>query len=110
MFELPQTGVEGTPHAMPHTSASSDWTLVSNHGKVLICIARDPAIRVAEISEMVGIKERAVHRILADLREEGMISSSREGRRNRYRVNRRTHTGWAPDGRVSVGDLVDAFV
>jgi DNA-binding IscR family transcriptional regulator len=94
---------------MPDETTGTDWTLVSNHGKVLLCIARDPAIRVAEIAQMVGIKERAVQRILADLRNEGMITSSREGRRNRYRVNRRTHTGWSPDGQVSVGDLVDAF-
>src|SRR5215210_3948007 len=101
--------MEGTPHPMTAQTGGTDWTLVSNHGKVLLCIARDPAIRVSEIAELVGIKERAVQRILADLRGEGMISSSREGRRNRYRINRRRHTGWSPNGRVSVGDLVDAF-
>lgn len=94
---------------MARKRTDSDWALVSNHGKVLICIARDPGIRVSEIAELVGIKERAVQRILADLRGEGMISSSREGRRNRYRVNRRTHTQWSENDKVAVGDVVDAF-
>src|SRR4051812_39291767 len=100
--------MEGTPHAMPDRD-SADWALLSNHGKVLLCIARDPEIRVSDIADMVGIKERAVQRILADLRDEGIVNSSREGRRNRYRINRRTQAGWSPNGRVSVGDVVDAF-
>jgi DNA-binding IscR family transcriptional regulator len=89
--------------------SDSNWDLLSNHGKVLICIARDSEIRVADIATMVGIKERAVQRILADLRDEGVLSSSRQGRRNRYRLNRRSRAGWAPAGRVSIGDVVDTF-
>ena len=67
----------------------SDWGLLSNHGKVLVCIARDPEIRVSDIAATVGIRERAVQRILADLRSDGVVSATREGRRNRYRLNRR---------------------
>jgi DNA-binding IclR family transcriptional regulator len=87
----------------------SDWTLLSNHGKVLMCVARDPEIRVSEIARAAGIKERAVQRILADLRDGGFISSTRKGRRNRYRINRRQRLHWSPEGRLSVGDLVDAL-
>lgn len=86
-----------------------EWTLLSNHGKVLLCIARDPEIRVSDIAAAVGIKERAVQRILADLRDEDVVSSTREGRRNRYRVNRRHRLRWSPNGRLAVGDLVDVL-
>ena len=57
----------------------SGWTLLSNHGKVLLCIARDPEMRVTDIAAHAGIKERAVQRILAELRAAGYISSTREG-------------------------------
>jgi predicted transcriptional regulator len=86
----------------------SGWTLLSNHGKVLVCIARDPEVRVSEIAEMVGIKERAVQRILAELRDEGIVSSTRDGRRNHYRVNRRRRMPWARDRALQVGQLIDA--
>jgi DNA-binding transcriptional ArsR family regulator len=58
---------------------------------------------------MVGIKERAVQRILAELREEGLVSSTREGRRNRYRVHRRRKVEQVADQAVPVGKLLDAM-
>ena len=44
-----------------------DWTFLSNHGQVLLCIARDPHARLREIGEQVGITERAAHRIVGEL-------------------------------------------
>jgi predicted transcriptional regulator len=94
---------------MSNAARDSGWTLLSNHGKVLVCIARDPDARVSDIAEMVGIKERAVQRILAELRDDGIISSTRDGRRNHYRVDRRRRMPWARDGAVQVGRLIDAL-
>jgi DNA-binding IclR family transcriptional regulator len=76
---------------------------------VLLCIAHDPGIRVSDIADAAGIKERAVHRILADLRRDGFVSSTRQGRRNRYSINRHRPLEEAANGRSSVGDLVDAL-
>ena len=87
----------------------SDWGLLSNHGKVLVCVARDPEIRVSDIAATVGIRERAVQRILADLRSDGIVSATREGRRNRYRINRRRAVPDPLEGR-SVGEVVDSLV
>jgi DNA-binding IclR family transcriptional regulator len=87
----------------------SGWTLLSNHGKVLVCVAREPRVRVSEIAEMVGIKERAVQRILAELRDEGLVSSTRDGRRNRYSVDRGRRMAVARDDAVEVGRLIDAL-
>ena len=65
----------------------SDWTFLSNHAHVLLCIAGHPEIRLREVAERVGITERAVQRIVADLHEGGYLSRVREGRRNRYEVH-----------------------
>jgi hypothetical protein len=63
------------------------WLFFSNHGYVLLCIARDPRMRISEISDRVGIGERATQKIVADLVADGYISRTKEGRRNRYEVN-----------------------
>jgi DNA-binding transcriptional ArsR family regulator len=94
---------------MAERKKDSGWHLLSNHGKVLLCVAREPDIRVSEIAELVGIKERAVQRILAELRDEGVVSSSRDGRRNRYSVNRRRHVPHVADEAVAVGRLLEAL-
>lgn len=91
---------------MPRPGRDSNWELLSNHGKVLVCVARQPDVRVSEIAEMVGIRERAVQRILAELRADGLITSTRQGRRNRYRVNRSRREPWA---QAPVGELLDAL-
>src|SRR3954471_19146389 len=91
---------------MADPKRDSGWELLSNHGKVLVCLARDPEVRVSEIAEMVGIKERAVQRILAEMRDEGIVVSTRQGRRNRYRINRSRREPWA---KAPVGKLLDAI-
>lgn len=60
------------------------WTIFSNHAHVLVCIVRNPEERVRDIAHKVGITERAVHRIIGDLEEAGVITRERLGRRNRY--------------------------
>jgi DNA-binding MarR family transcriptional regulator len=64
------------------------WTFLTNHAHVLLCIARDPQARIRDIAGRVGITERAVQRIVAELEEAGYLSHEREGRRNTYRVRR----------------------
>jgi predicted transcriptional regulator len=68
-------------------TTASDWTFLSNHGHVLLCIAREPGIRLREVAERVRITERAVQRIVGDLEEAGYLSRVREGRRNRYEIH-----------------------
>src|SRR5580693_516678 len=82
------------------------WKFLTNHAQVLVCIADDPGVLLREISEQVGITERAAHRIVAELAASGYIKRERNGRRNRYTIQ----SGVAlPDrlGRVKrVGDLL----
>lgn len=63
------------------------WTFLSNHAHVLVCLARDPDARLRDISEQVGITERAVHRIITELEDGGVITRQREGRRNHYEID-----------------------
>ena len=62
------------------------WSFLTNHARVLMCIAHDSGIRLREIGEAVGITERAAHRIVGVLAAAGYISREREGRRNRYAI------------------------
>lgn len=63
------------------------WTFLTNHAHVLVCIAEEPDIRGRDIATRVGITERAVQAIVADLVREGYVTRTRHGRRNRYAVN-----------------------
>ena len=65
----------------------SSWTFLTNHAHVLLCIARDPGIRLRDVATEVQITERAAQRIVAELVEAGYLERQREGRRNRYRLN-----------------------
>lgn len=64
----------------------AEWTFLTNHAHALLCIARDPGIRLRDVAERVGVTERAAQRIVNDLVEAGYLERLREGRRNYYRV------------------------
>ncbi len=61
--------------------------LLTNHAQVLACVARDPAVRMREVAESVGLTERAVLRLVGELEEAGLLRRVREGRCNRYQVS-----------------------
>lgn len=63
------------------------WNFLTNHAHVLMCLVQQPELLMREIAQKVGITERAVQRIIADLRNEGYITMQREGRRNVYQIN-----------------------
>lgn len=66
------------------STKKSDWTFLSNHGHVLLCLHSEPELPLKEIAIRVGITERAVHRIISDLEAEGYIKRERVGRKNQY--------------------------
>ena len=68
------------------SAAPARWDFLTNHAHVLTCIADDPGVRLRDIAAAVGITERAAHRILSELVEEGYVRRERQGRRNRYTV------------------------
>jgi DNA-binding MarR family transcriptional regulator len=60
------------------------WNLLTKHGRVLVCIARDPRIRLREIAEALEITERSAYALVGDLVAAGYLMKQRDGRRNRY--------------------------
>jgi hypothetical protein len=62
------------------------WTFLTNHAQVLVCIARDPGVRLRDIGERVGITERAAHRIVDELVDAGYLTRERRGRRSHYTI------------------------
>ena len=86
------------------------WTFLSNHAHVLICLARDPGIRLREVAELIGITERAVLKIVADLEAEGLVQRHREGRRNSYELNLDRPLRHPIERHRAVGELVDLIL
>lgn len=82
------------------------WTFLTNHAQVLICIARDPGIRLRDIGERIGITERAAHRIVVELAAAGYITRRRNGRRNQYTVNAQSLLPDPIAREQSVGELL----
>ena len=68
-------------------SASHEWTFFTNHAHVMICLARNPKQPLREVALSVGITERAVLRIVADLEDSGYLKRQRNGRQNNYVIN-----------------------
>lgn len=89
--------------------ALGQWTFLSNHGHVLVHIARDPEARIADIAQTVGITERATQGIIADLVQAGYVQVRRIGRRNTYRVNRDGHFRHPAESQQSIDALLDVF-
>jgi predicted transcriptional regulator len=89
------------------TNGSGSWGFLTNHAHVLLCVARDPATRTRDIAATVGITERAAQKIVADLLAEGYITRVKEGRRNRYTVNRSGHLRHPVFNRHEIGPLID---
>src|SRR6056297_2859938 len=69
----------------------SKWTFLTNHSHVLLCLVENPNMKMREIAEKVGLTERAVQGIIADLRQEDYIDREKNGRRNIYHIHTKKH-------------------
>jgi predicted transcriptional regulator len=87
----------------------AQWTFLTNHALVLDSLVRDPLITANKLSAQIGITERAVRKIIADLKEQKYISKKKEGRRVRFRVNPRRPLRHTTQRDISVGELLTAL-
>jgi len=62
----------------------TNWNFLTNHGRALLCIARDPEVRLREIATTLAISERRTYAIVTELTDAGYLVKNKEGRRNRY--------------------------
>jgi predicted transcriptional regulator len=88
----------------------SNWTLFSNHGHVLFCLARNPEARLRDVAADVGITERAVQKIVRDLQDGGMISVTKIGRRNCYRIHKKQPLRHSLEADCKIRDLIKVIV
>ncbi len=86
--------------------SAPNWAFLTNHARVLICIAHDPGIRLRDIGDQLGITERAAHRIIAELAAAGYVSRQRDGRRNHYTINVHLPLPDAIAREQSIGELL----
>ena len=98
------------PVAKPDAAGKATWTFLSNHTHVLVCLALDPDQVLREVASQVGITERAVQRIVADLEQAGVLERERDGRRNRYRLNLDARLRHPLEQHCSVGDLLESVI
>lgn len=83
------------------------WTFFTNYAHILYCISLDPNARLRDLAARVGITERAAQRIVRELVRSGYVSSSRDGRRNRYKPNLRRPLRHPLESHTSIGDIID---
>ena len=86
-----------------------DWTFLTNHAHVLLALARDPQARLRDVAVLVGITERAVQGIVADLELEGYLTRIRVGRRNIYQLHRHRRFRHPAEASHRIGELLDLF-
>jgi MarR family len=82
------------------------WSFLTNHARVLLCIARDPAVRLREVAASLGITERGAHAIVADLAAAGYVVKQKHGRRNRYQIQAHLPLPEPASQEPAIGDVL----
>jgi DNA-binding IclR family transcriptional regulator len=86
------------------------WSFLTNHARVLLCIARDPGVRLRDLSAALGITERSAHAIVADLTTAGYLVKQRHGRRNRYQIQAHLRLPEPASQELPIGDVLTLLV
>ena len=88
----------------------AEWTFLTNHGRVLLCIAHDPGVRLRDIAATLGITERSAYSIVTDLANAGYIVKERDGRRNRYQIQHHLPLRELSSRERTIGEMLDLLV
>jgi predicted ArsR family transcriptional regulator len=83
------------------------WHFLTSHAQVLLCLQRNPTVRLRDVAQTVGITERAAQRIVTDLVAAGYVTREREGRRNRYSLDRSVRMRHPSQVDHEIGELLD---
>ncbi|MEI8282635.1 MAG: winged helix-turn-helix domain-containing protein [Armatimonadota bacterium] len=76
----------------------------------MICLAKDPSMKMREVALSVGITERAVQRIVAELEASGTLKRTRVGRQNSYEIDYDSPLRHSLESHRTVGDLLRAIL
>ncbi|HNJ05385.1 MAG TPA: ArsR family transcriptional regulator [Leptospiraceae bacterium] len=85
-----------------------EWTFLTNHAHVLLCLHRQPEMRMRDVAMLVGITERAVQAIVRDLEKVKCLRKEKKGRRNSYEIRTEIALRHPLENRKTVGDLLKA--
>jgi hypothetical protein len=85
------------------------WAFLTNHARVLLCIAHDPGTRLRDIAASLGITERSAHSIVTDLTEAGYLIRQKNGRRNRYQIQAHLPLPGPGAREPAIGEIVALF-
>jgi predicted transcriptional regulator len=83
------------------------WTFLSNHGRVLLFLARDPQMRLRDIAAMAAITERSAYGIVTDLADAGYVLKQKDGRRNRYQIQTHLPLPEPTSRERTIGEILD---
>lgn len=86
-----------------------DWTFITRHAVALSLIAKHPRITALDLGKEMGLTERAVRKIIADLAASGYISKKREGRGVRYKIDSSLSLRQDTHREVAIGDLLESL-
>ncbi|MFN9719744.1 MAG: winged helix-turn-helix transcriptional regulator [Planctomycetota bacterium] len=87
-------------------AATTTWTFLTNHSHVLVCLYRNPASTLREVATLVGITERMVQKIVAELVEAGYLAVTKVGRRNTYEIRLEKSLRHSLESHRSIGDIL----
>jgi len=87
-----------------------EWSFLTNHARVLACIARDPGVRMRDVAADLGITERSASGIVADLTTSGYVIKGKDGRRNRYGIQVHVPLRRDTDRHQTIGELLAVLV
>ena len=87
-----------------------EWSFFTNHARVLICIARDPRIRLRDLAATIDVTERSAYGIVTDLVNAGYVVKDKDGRRNRYRVEAQLPLPESIGRERAIGDVLGLLV
>src|SRR5271165_3859129 len=82
------------------------WNFLTSHARVLLCIARDPGVRLRDVAASLGITERSAHAIVADLTAAGYVIKHKHGRRNRYQIQAHLPLPEPASQEPAIGDVL----
>jgi hypothetical protein len=84
----------------------ASWGFLTNHARVLLCIARDPGARLRDIAASLSITERSAHGIVNDLADAGYVVKQKDGRRNRYQIQAHLPLPEAGHRDLAIGEVL----
>ena len=88
----------------------ANWSFLTNHARVLVCIAHDPGARLRDIASTVGVTERSAYGIVTELATAGYVVKEKDGRRNRYHVQAHLPLREAIGREPTIGEVLDLLV